>query len=54
MNAETGSWGKSVESTTATPEVPPKARWLGVLKTTMANAVRIRPRLSMPKNGSFP
>ena len=54
MKVETGSCGKSAPSTMATPVVPPNARWFGVLKSTIATAVRMRPRFSMRKKLSLP
>ena len=49
MYAETGSAGTAALSRIAKPVVPPKARWLGVLKSTSATAVRTSPALSSAK-----
>ena len=50
MNTLTGRLGTRVFRMTDTPEVPPNAKWLGVLNTTMAMAVRMSPALSSRKN----
>ena len=50
MKAPTGRSGKNDDRMTERPDVPPKAKWLGVLKKTIAAAVRMRPALSSAKN----
>ena len=50
MNAPTLKRGNSVASTMDRPDVPPNAKWLGVLKTAMPTAVAISPRFSRKKN----
>ena len=42
-------WGKRVDSMMDRPEVPPKAKWLGVLKMEIPTAVKISPRLKIRK-----
>ena len=41
--------GTRAAKMTDSPEVPPKANWFGLLKSTMPRAVRNNPALSSPK-----
>ena len=53
MNALTGRLGNTAASTMDRPDVPPNAKWLGVLNSSMPSAVKNRPALSSAKNLSL-
>ena len=53
MKKPTLNWGNMAASSTDRPEVPPKAKWLGLLNQTMPRAVRIRPTFSRTKKERF-
>ena len=53
MKKPTLNCGNMAASRTDRPEVPPKAKWLGVLNQTMPRAVRMRPALSRTKKRRF-
>ena len=52
MNAPTLNRGNSVASTMDRPDVPPNAKWLGVLNRAMPAAVATSPRFSRKKNSA--
>ena len=54
MKALTGSPGKSVARMIDMPEVPPRAKWLGDLKSSTPSEVKKMPRLSVAKKRSLP
>ena len=49
MNIPTFHSGNKVARIIERPEVPPKAKWFGVLKMEIPTAVNIRPRLRIRK-----
>ena len=49
MNTPTFHCGKRVDSMMDRPEVPPNAKWLGVLKMEIPTAVKISHRLRIRK-----
>ena len=53
MKKPTLNWGNMAASSTDRPDVPPKAKWLGVLNQTMPRAVRISPTFSSRKKVRF-
>ena len=50
INAPTFHFGNKVERIIDRPDVPPNAKWLGVLKMAIQTAVKINPRFRMIKN----
>ncbi len=50
INEPTSNCGKTAASRMDRPDVPPNAKWFGVLNSTIPIAVSISPMLSRPKN----
>ena len=51
MKKPTLNWGNMAASSTDRPDVPPKAKWLGVLNQTMPRARQDQPHVQQQEKG---